>query len=312
MDMIDSTDKDDVSMTNDLNSEGTGITPQTSVMMMASFRIDREVWAKFGAIAKRERLTATDVLTEYIQRCTDNDKTEYAVRIDTDTSASTDTYDTDKFNEAVRMAVSTLSLLSKDDVSKRIDDAIDNRVLPLINSAEGVISIDEVKRLIATSSNELIELIPSDIPTLETIKAEIETSIEPIKVSIGELETYTQSQFKTVRDELKKPLDRTVTTEPIAIDTTATIEDLPTTETSPDAPTIKEPTVDVKRAIDKLTNDPKLKARIDTGLAQGLKGAALGQWLADDGFLNNRRKNYDNSTLSRFKQAIEHLTKSQA
>ena len=199
MDMIDSTDKDEVSMTNDLNSEGTGMsTPQTSVMMMASFRIDREVWAKFGAIAKRERLNATEVLTEYIQRCTDNDRTEYAVRIDTDTSTSTDTYDTDKFNEAVMTAVLTLSLCSHDDVSKRIDDAIDNRVSPLIEAAT-------------------LELVKTS-----TVEQLVKVDIEPLTNSIVELETYTQSQFKAVRDELKKSLDCTVTTVPIAIDTTAT------------------------------------------------------------------------------------------
>jgi hypothetical protein len=90
---------------------------------MASFRIDRQLWAKFGAIAKRERLTATDVLTDYIQRCTDKDKTAYAVNINTDAVISTDTYDTDKLNDAVMMAVSTLSLLSKDDVSTMISTA---------------------------------------------------------------------------------------------------------------------------------------------------------------------------------------------
>lgn len=117
---LDSTDKDNISMGNDLSSvESADSTPQSAIMM-ASFRIDREMWAKFGAIAKRERLTATDVLTDYIQRCTDNDKTEYAVSIGTDDSISTDTYDTDKLNDAVMMAVSTLSLLSKDDVSMMI------------------------------------------------------------------------------------------------------------------------------------------------------------------------------------------------
>ena len=125
--MLDSTDNDGVSIANDLNSEETGENTSSveqpkkiEPIMMASFRVDREVWAKFGAIAKRERLTATDVLTDYIQRCTDNDKTEYAVRTDKDNALSIDTYDTDKFNEAVRMAVSTLSLLSKDDVSTMI------------------------------------------------------------------------------------------------------------------------------------------------------------------------------------------------
>jgi hypothetical protein len=52
--------------------------------MMASFRVDRELWAKFGAISKRERLTATDVLTDYIQRCTSNDKTQYGANTSTD------------------------------------------------------------------------------------------------------------------------------------------------------------------------------------------------------------------------------------
>lgn len=75
-------------------------------LMMVSFRIDRDLYTKFGAIAKRERLTVTDVLTGYIQRCTDNDKTEYGISIDT---YNTDTYDTDKFNDAVMTAVSGLN-----------------------------------------------------------------------------------------------------------------------------------------------------------------------------------------------------------
>jgi hypothetical protein len=105
--ILDSTDKDTVSMTNDLKSDETGISTPQSEVMMASFRIDRQLWAKFGAIAKRERLTATDVLTDYIQRCTDKDKTDYAVSIDNDATISTDTYDTDKLNDAVRMAISS-------------------------------------------------------------------------------------------------------------------------------------------------------------------------------------------------------------
>jgi hypothetical protein len=123
--ILNSTDKDDVSMTNDLKSDETGISTPQSEVMMASFRIDRQLWAKFGAIAKRERLTATDVLTDYIQRCTDKDKTEYAISIDTDSLIITDTYDTDKLNDAVMMAVSTLSVLSKDDVSTMISTKLE-------------------------------------------------------------------------------------------------------------------------------------------------------------------------------------------
>ena len=178
----DSTDKDNVSMSNDLNSDETGnSTPQPSMMMMASFRIDREVWAKFGAIAKRERLTATDVLTQYIQRCTDNDRTEYDVRTDTDTSLSTDTYDTDKFNEAVRIAVSMLSLPSHDDVSKRIDDAIDNRVPPLI------------------------ELATSELVKTSTVSELVKINIDPLADLLAELEADTRSNFEAVWENLKKP-----------------------------------------------------------------------------------------------------------
>ena len=106
--MTDSTGKYDVSI---VSSENVNTTHQPPTMMMASFRIDRDLYAKFGAIAKRERLTVTDVLTGYIQSCTDNDRTEYGVSTDTyntDSLISTDTYDTDKFNTAVMTAVSGL------------------------------------------------------------------------------------------------------------------------------------------------------------------------------------------------------------
>ena len=87
-------------MVDDLIITETGIaTPTEENKMMASFRIDRELWAKFGKLAKSERLTATDILTDYIQRCTENYKSHYAVRIDT--------YDTDKLNNIVITMVDT-------------------------------------------------------------------------------------------------------------------------------------------------------------------------------------------------------------
>jgi predicted DNA-binding ribbon-helix-helix protein len=94
---------------------------------MASFRIERDLWAKFGAIAKRERLTVTDVLTDYIQRCTDNDRTEYSNSTGNDVmtdSVIIDNYDNDKLKEAVLTVINTLSLPSIDDVNTRIDEAV--------------------------------------------------------------------------------------------------------------------------------------------------------------------------------------------
>ena len=85
---------------------------QPPTMMMASFRIDRDLYTKFGAIAKRERLTVTDVLTGYIQSCTDNDRTEYGV--------STDTYDTD-------------NVMTRTDVLEIVNTAFDELTSKLIS-----------------------------------------------------------------------------------------------------------------------------------------------------------------------------------
>jgi hypothetical protein len=151
---LESTGKDDVSMTNDLNSDETGIsTPQTEIMM-ASFRIDRQLWAKFGAIAKRERLTATDVLTDYIQRCTDKDKTEYAISIDTEAVVSTDTYDTDKLNDVVMTAISSCTeridfkLKEHDlriDANTQMGNAANTDIASLLKSVDDLTA--EVERL---------------------------------------------------------------------------------------------------------------------------------------------------------------------
>jgi hypothetical protein len=75
------------------------------LMRMASFRIDKELWAKFGAIAKRERLTVTDVLTDYIQRCTDNDRTDYGINTSNDDLVITSNYGNDDVLTMVRKAI---------------------------------------------------------------------------------------------------------------------------------------------------------------------------------------------------------------
>jgi len=134
------------------------------LVRMASFRIDRDLWAKFGVIAKRERLTVTDVLTDYIQRCTDNDRTEYAVNTDNDDTVNIGNY-------------------NNDTVMTMVNTAIDNRVLPLIESATARVVADD-----------------------KALEELVRVNIEPHADRLAELETYTQSQFMAVRDELKKPL----------------------------------------------------------------------------------------------------------
>jgi hypothetical protein len=83
-------------------------TPTVEDKMMASFRIDRDEWNRFGLLAKRERLNATQVLTEYIQKCLNADRTYFDSKIGIDES-STD-------NELVSICT--------DDVLKLIDKRI--------------------------------------------------------------------------------------------------------------------------------------------------------------------------------------------
>jgi hypothetical protein len=70
------------------NDAGIGI----DTKMMASFRIERADWEKFGLIVKGERLTATQVLTDYIEQCLAAGKSFYRVNpsnhevVDTPTS----------------------------------------------------------------------------------------------------------------------------------------------------------------------------------------------------------------------------------
>lgn len=146
------------------------------LMKMASFRIDRDLWAKFGAIAKRERLTVTDVLTDYIQRCTDNDRTEYAVNTGNDSPVITDNYDTDKLNDAVMMAVSTMSLLSKDDVSTMISTAIHNASIGN-NDTHGNTKRIDVLTMVSTDVSKELAQIKSQF---SVFKSEIEYLKKPL------------------------------------------------------------------------------------------------------------------------------------
>lgn len=66
-------------MSEDLNVETVGNVNPTEGKTMASFRIDKTIWTKFGELAKRERLTATQLLTDYIERCLDGDRSMYGV-----------------------------------------------------------------------------------------------------------------------------------------------------------------------------------------------------------------------------------------
>ena len=78
------------------------------------------------------------------------------------------------------------TVLDLEAVNKCIDMAIDNRVLPLIESATARVA----DALLKTTDLEKM----------------VDVRMEPFADLLTELETYTRSQFTAVRDELKKPL----------------------------------------------------------------------------------------------------------
>jgi hypothetical protein len=176
-------------------------------MRMASFRIDKDLWAKFSAIAKRERYTVTEALTDYIQLCTDNDKLELS------SNTSNDIVDNDRvvvgnndINTAIDKALSVrLDVLTHQDVVKIAQATIDNSIaFEKLCDEAGVIKLAE--KIVNSAFNPLNQHLAKLPPDTSAIDDLVKAQVEPIADLLSELETYTQNQFKAVREELKKPL----------------------------------------------------------------------------------------------------------
>ncbi|MFM2305221.1 MAG: hypothetical protein RLZZ135_2634 [Cyanobacteriota bacterium] len=127
-------------------------TPTVEDKMMASFRIDRDEWNRFGLLAKRERLNATQVLTEYIQKCLNADRTYFDSRMSTDDSStdheSVSIYTDDVselIDERISTVISTLSVQKEEQIDRLVSTTVSTALIPIK---------DEVKVLQA----ELLEL----------------------------------------------------------------------------------------------------------------------------------------------------------
>jgi hypothetical protein len=75
--------------------------------------------------------------------------------------------------------------------------------------------------------------------------------------------------------------------------------------------TTTEPTKDIQAKINLLEDDPKLFARVESGIEKELSNAELGQWLDDGGFRNMKDETYKNDSVSRFRRAFEYMTSSE-
>jgi hypothetical protein len=174
-----------------------------NALKIASFRTKEGVWAEFCQKAESIGLTATDVIKASMEQFISGDYNPRSIH----TTVSTNVVHHDSVLTChdvlgiVNTAVNTLSLLNHDDVMTRINDAIDNRVLPLIESATARVVASE---LLKTST---------DATVLEEL---VKVNIEAHDRRVAELETYTQSQFAAMRDELRAISNRSVTTEAVA------------------------------------------------------------------------------------------------
>ena len=98
--------------------------------------------------------------------------------------------------------------LTREDVEIMIKSSIDNQ---LIDSNR-----DYIEELIKSCIDNLGIASTGTNDIEESARVSIEVALEPIKESVSELETYTQSQFAAVRDELRAISNRAVITEAVA------------------------------------------------------------------------------------------------
>ena len=169
-------------MTDDLDlTETVDITPAIEDKMMASFRVERDEWNRFGLLAKRERLNATQVLTEYIQKCLDADRTYFGSRMSTDGSSidaksvSTNNDEILKLvDERISTAISTLSLQTPDQHISMGNDEILSLIDSKISTAISTLSIpttNDVSTAISTAISTALVPLQDEIEQLKKFDA---------------------------------------------------------------------------------------------------------------------------------------------
>ena len=181
-------------MNDDLITTETGNTTSTEDnKMMASFRIDRELWAKFGKLVKSERLTATDILTDYIQRCTDNDRSQYA--------SSTNTYSTDKLNALAIMMVNTAIEAS---LQSSVQIMIESALTPIIER------VKEVESLMQSQSQAMRNEFEKDLN--EQVKSNSIAEVGPKTIAQAHSQRVVASKAKLKKSPPQSP-ENSLTTE---------------------------------------------------------------------------------------------------
>ncbi len=174
-----------------IQSAGTNTPLDRDKLKIASFRTKEGVWADFTTAANKIGLTATDVIKAAMEQFIAG---EYIPSINTGTYT----------------AVSTQSGLTRDEIQELIDTAINTSVSTEIIEANVMTVISTLSLPSVDSVNTAINtvLVPlrCEIADVQNLDSSLRGEVEALGELVSELETYTQSQFKAVREEVKKPL----------------------------------------------------------------------------------------------------------
>jgi hypothetical protein len=140
-------------------------TPTVEDKMMASFRIDRDDWNRFGLLAKRERLNATQVLTEYIQKCLNADQTYFDSRMSNDKSSTDNesvSINTDNvlklIEERISTEIGTLSVQKEGQIDRLVSTAVSTALVPIQDEVKGLKEeLLELKKLVNSGGVKPLE-----------------------------------------------------------------------------------------------------------------------------------------------------------
>jgi hypothetical protein len=257
--------------------------------------------AKFKRFSQNINLSMGYLLNQAIDRYLAHNSTEiFSTSTGVPTSIGTNitsaTVQTNDMEELVNTSIkayllnNSIGSLTKTDVEELVNTTIENK----LNKSS--IGIEEVKELIKTSID--------DIEVEQLVKAQI----EPLADLLTELETYTQKQFKAVREELKKPLAN-APAHPQGDPVTSIA--IPTTPTTPQTVRDNEPewvNAYTRRFYTILVNDSELLSKIAEVIPQYPKdNSALAAALVEVGLSKVDGTPFDSASISRIKKVVECL-----
>jgi hypothetical protein len=248
---------------------------------MASFRIEREDWQAFGALAKKERLTVTQVLTDYIERCLAIGKSMYGVSINPD---------------AVDSSLDPLP------INGNLHSAIDGRLtaieqrldMPSINAeymatelarfARRLEAIEQRPPLTEDQVTTICELTMQGWPPItedrvrELVRAEVERLGDESATNIPMTTTPPQTE-----DTAKSEMEHLVKVSPTAADS------------------------ETMKMVRRFEADPAFRAAAAKAIAQGGSNSEISQRLLDAGHSNSKGTAHDPSAITRMKKALTHM-----